>query len=614
MSLYDFTDTTPTGATGETGTTGSALPAEALSINGTYIENVVTGYRTLTVSGRETMAQEIKEAEVGKHDGAFFQYRRYPTRDIVVKFQILAGSNSAYREAFIKLNKMLDFEEGKLIFNDEQDKYFIGTPTDVELPEPGLNSAVGEFTLHCEDPFKYSTTETTVNTTTSSGDTFFNVAYDGTHKSYPKINVNFYQTNTEDDSNGECAYVALATDTGNVLQFGDPENTNANTTPVRIFKRVVSEPSPPSSQIEYSFDTGSIVNTSALDNWTQDPSGGDTSIFLWTTKATATSTTQTAYIESTDWGPVEQYANQDDSSDYTSVLSKTEINKKWEAQGSDWVSNTGLLTTTNHLQTGSISIANDSTTNTKVTSVSDYGSGSKYHGPSVTRSISDNIKNWNFSFNYRFAEGSSSNAVKQNGQFQAMLWNSAANKIIAGIQMWKPSGSSLGTIRLWVGGKNVKELTSMKFSNSLLYSNSNLRIFKINKLGSTFVFRIRGKEYRFIDDMIESTEVDRCTFWFGVKGSGTPMTYNSVGPVQLEKSYQAVPPNPFTTNDKLQIDTKNTEVLLNNADAQYLGALANDWEGFYLKPGTQQIAVTWSDWVPSAYKPTFTLRYRKVYL
>lgn len=139
------------------------LPAEALSINGTYIENEIDGYRTLTVSGRETMAQEVKEAEVGKHDGAIFRYRRYPTRDIVVTYQILVDSDTAYREALIKLNSMLNFEEGQLIFNDEPDNYFIGTPTEVETPEPGLNTVTGEFTLHCEDPFKYSVDETVVD-------------------------------------------------------------------------------------------------------------------------------------------------------------------------------------------------------------------------------------------------------------------------------------------------------------------------------------------------------------------------------------------------------------------------------------------------------------------
>ena len=450
MALYPFIDTIgetgSTGATGTTGSTGSAdLPAEALSINGTYIENVIPGYRTLTVSGRETMAQEIKEAEVGRHDGAFFQYRRYPTRDIVVKYQILAGSNSAYREAFIKLNELLDFEEGQLIFADEPDKFFTGTPTDVDLPEPGLNNAVGEFTLHCEDPFKYSTTEKTVNMSSDGNGDYFAVTYSGTHKAYPRLEADFYQTDTEDDSHGDCSYVAFMNEDEKVLQFGDPENNNYNTVPVRIFKRGVSAPAVPSAQIEYNFDSGQIVNTSALNGWSETIPTGDNK--LWTTKAIASSTASQAYIASGDWGPVEEYAYQDDEDDFGEVLAKTEINKKWTSQGNLWTSNAGLVFN-NWTQTGSIEIVTNSQTNQKRTKVAGYGSGTGWHGPSVTRSISDNIKDWFFDFNYIFAQGSGSQAINQCGQFQAVLWNSSQNKIIAGIQIWKLKGSNKGSIRL----------------------------------------------------------------------------------------------------------------------------------------------------------------------
>ena len=35
------------------------LPSEALKINGKYIENQITGYRTLNVSGREALSPEL---------------------------------------------------------------------------------------------------------------------------------------------------------------------------------------------------------------------------------------------------------------------------------------------------------------------------------------------------------------------------------------------------------------------------------------------------------------------------------------------------------------------------------------------------------------------------
>lgn len=35
------------------------LPSEAMQINGEYIENLVEGYRTLSVSGRESLSRKL---------------------------------------------------------------------------------------------------------------------------------------------------------------------------------------------------------------------------------------------------------------------------------------------------------------------------------------------------------------------------------------------------------------------------------------------------------------------------------------------------------------------------------------------------------------------------
>ena len=47
-----------------------SLPSEALKINGEYIENQVTGYRTLYVSGRESFVKELEIYDSGIRDGS----------------------------------------------------------------------------------------------------------------------------------------------------------------------------------------------------------------------------------------------------------------------------------------------------------------------------------------------------------------------------------------------------------------------------------------------------------------------------------------------------------------------------------------------------------------
>ena len=51
--MYNFVDTNGYAE-------GTALPSEALKINGAYLENKVTGYRTLYVKGREMLAPDIE--------------------------------------------------------------------------------------------------------------------------------------------------------------------------------------------------------------------------------------------------------------------------------------------------------------------------------------------------------------------------------------------------------------------------------------------------------------------------------------------------------------------------------------------------------------------------
>ena len=59
--MYEFVDTNKAGSK-------SSLPSEALQIDGTYIENLIDGYRTLYVTGRELLGSEISEREIDLMD------------------------------------------------------------------------------------------------------------------------------------------------------------------------------------------------------------------------------------------------------------------------------------------------------------------------------------------------------------------------------------------------------------------------------------------------------------------------------------------------------------------------------------------------------------------
>ena len=149
MALYRYTDT-------DERALREAYPSEALNFNGVFFEDEIKGYRTLNVSGREAMESEISSIGTNARHGERFRGRRYLSRVITVRYRIAAQDAMDLIEKFNRLNHLLDAEEATLIFNDEPDKYFIGTCRNLHPPSEGELVASGSFELYCADPFKYS--------------------------------------------------------------------------------------------------------------------------------------------------------------------------------------------------------------------------------------------------------------------------------------------------------------------------------------------------------------------------------------------------------------------------------------------------------------------------
>lgn len=183
-------------------------PAEALIIGGVYLEDVIPGYRTLSVIGRETIPVEITEL-TNQGDGGRFLRKRYKGRTIKVKYQLIAESDTAFREAFNALASILDQDQMEIRFADETDKFFVGTKSEIGTVPAGRNAVTGEFSIYCADPFKYTNTKYAVPV-----DGTITVDYEGTYPAAPVIDAVM---------NGENGFVAYIDDEGHVIQIGDPE-------------------------------------------------------------------------------------------------------------------------------------------------------------------------------------------------------------------------------------------------------------------------------------------------------------------------------------------------------------------------------------------------------
>lgn len=149
--MYDFRETTPF-----TGADDNQLPAEAMLIDGQYIENLVPGYRTLQVGGRELLKQSATSNAIGISDGETLEYVRNPSREITVGYQLIADDDEAFRTAFYKLSGILHGDTHQVSFNDDLSVYWNAVLTDVDDVPKGRNAITSSFTLFVPDGVAHS--------------------------------------------------------------------------------------------------------------------------------------------------------------------------------------------------------------------------------------------------------------------------------------------------------------------------------------------------------------------------------------------------------------------------------------------------------------------------
>ena len=212
--MYDFKDTTIQAEAGS-----NPLPAEAMQINGEYIENLIDGYRTLYVTGRDLLESDITEIQVGNSDGSEFQSKRNVPRTITVGYQLLSSSPEEFREKYNELSRILDQEQARLIFYDEPDKYFIGTKSEVGDVESGKLNVTGEFTFYCCDPYKHALTEKTFQASVTNGVMEVTIQNDGTEECAVNYTIEHKHEN---------GYVGIVSEYG-AMQYGKIDEIDSET-------------------------------------------------------------------------------------------------------------------------------------------------------------------------------------------------------------------------------------------------------------------------------------------------------------------------------------------------------------------------------------------------
>lgn len=199
--------------------TDNKLSSESFTYDGVYFENVIEGYKTLKVIGRESFRKEINSEVIGQADGEFYNYSRVVKRDISITFQLKASTPNDLMNKFTQLNKLLKKDNAKLIFADENDKYFNATFVQMENVTEGTLMLTGAMLFACFDPYKYDVNAKTK--TLPTGQNFIEVTNEGTAPTFLDVRAEMLSDN---------GFIGIVTD-DRYFQQGNPyENDLANGT------------------------------------------------------------------------------------------------------------------------------------------------------------------------------------------------------------------------------------------------------------------------------------------------------------------------------------------------------------------------------------------------
>ena len=618
-------------------------------IDGQYIEDLIPGYSTLQVSGRELLSQSIEKQTIGKSDGEFIQYARNPSREIVVGYRLAAADNLSFRQAFYKLNSILHGDSHQVSFNDDPSKYWIATFSDIDDVPKGRNVITSSFTLFVPDGIAHS-----VATKTADNMPYKDVPVNFVIASHATVtnttNVDTYATNMDlsEDVSGKTitttAKVIVTNYKGKIdPKAGDPNieikdgistgvwnglitpiNVTGNGVYTSVPRTITKNPLTRSSNqiglklynlnatVEFwvKFELGTTASP-----WSPNPADPEYYTNTITVPNAGTYPSEPV-IKATingddgvltainDQGSVLQFGSPDETDGFVKQKSERVYHLDFNQTPTGVTLNKGVTAfpyyehgNNANVQSGPFGyakgIAYPSTERT---------AGNYWNGPSMSGTIPKNSNGSNTA-NFQFVNcvnvGTTAAEV---GRFEFNL--TYQGKIVASLALFDDSASN----DQWVFSGTVYDgrQAKMLFFDLLprnYYRDGNYNAV-ITKMGDQLTFRLDridlgdgGIETRTISGF-SSVPIDGWTAWFpGFSDQrGWSINWQDSYFEWINVDYWDDIPNRFKDGDVVQIDVANRRVLVNGAEDRTLQTIGNDWGGFKIQPGNNTIKLLTSSW------------------
>ena len=644
--MYDFRETTPF-----TGADDNQLPAEAMLIDGQYIENLVPGYRTLQVGGRELLKQDAKSNPIGISDGEMLEYVRNPSREITVGYQLIAADEKSFRTAFYKLSGILHGDTHQVSFNDDLSVYWNAVLTDVDDVPKGRNAITSSFTLFVPDGIAHSVATKTFDNMPYKDmpvNLLTGTSYMATAESVPKGAFKASNAKTVSVSSGETYTYSIEIPSNNTVDLEAAINLNSK----GVFVRSV---------------IGNVIKSgqSGISTITLTVPDGIDSLFLAISLTTVNPNSATTIYEAGEkfelgktaspWSP-----NPADPEYYTNTIT---------------VHNGGtypvepVITATMHADNGMVGIVNDRpgilqfgtqeidgfTTeesevaldlaavqgshmdNQAATNNPYWGGDPSMPNEQIGNAIwtHDDYDGWKVEPNWpsitgdhKYWNGPSIKhnlAQTHNGHFKSNLTWDVMTRFQTGVaqvgalettlesdgkpifQMILKDNSALSDQLWWMCYYKDQLVVNEQLDRSI-FTNDKFIQLELQKFGNSVVFRVspwignQGREttitrqFTFAD--AADTETKQFSTWFmRDKTWGESTMYLIASTVKWQNvSWYTNIKNRFSDGDVLKIDVANAKTYLNGSLDPTMHTLGNQWEQFKLPPGDTEIAITPSSW------------------
>lgn len=138
----------------------ATTPSDNMSINGRPVNDIVEGYRQLSVSGRGLIGREVKTTSIAGRRGVWIEEISEPSRVLEIKYQLEAKTSEELREKFDKLNLFLRTTNSsnllEVTFKDEPNFTYFAIFNGADNFEENSKSIVSRFSLLVPDGYKKS--------------------------------------------------------------------------------------------------------------------------------------------------------------------------------------------------------------------------------------------------------------------------------------------------------------------------------------------------------------------------------------------------------------------------------------------------------------------------